>query len=385
MEMLADSAPMPGSPAFAALFNRVEDAIIVGDVATGRIVFINHAAEGLLGYPARDAYGLPIETLAAETLRPHVRQAIADYATNGRGDLSTSGPRLDLTAVRNDGEEITVELTLSALPDPGGDARYVLAIARDVTPRSRVEAEHRALLVAARDYAGRLEELATMQAGFTAMVAHELGTPIAAIRGLADLLLSHPLPADQQSSIIEAIRSEVVLLQRLVTDVQAASAIERDEFPVHLRPVSVVSLMADATAYAKTLPKSHPITVDADDTVITAMVQADPERIGQVLRNLLVNAARHTPSGTPIALRARRAPGAIRIEVADGGPGISPTDLARIFEKYGRGADALDRQTPGAGLGLYLSRRIIWSHGSDLTVTSSPGQETTFAFRLETV
>ena len=107
---------------------------------------------------------------------------------------------------------------------------------------------------------------------------------------------------------------------------------------------------------------------------------ADPERIGQVLRNLLSNAAKYSPEGTPIELRVIDKKGRVRLEVADRGPGIHPDDVTRIFEKFGRGRE--DRKTPGVGLGLYLSRRIVRGHGSELTVEARPGGGSVFGFDL---
>jgi signal transduction histidine kinase len=115
----------------------------------------------------------------------------------------------------------------------------------------------------------------------------------------------------------------------------------------------------------------------------TARVWCDPERISQVLHNLLENAARHTPPGTAVELRAHQTGNRVRIEVADCGPGLPEEDVALIFEKFGRGQQAVARQTPGAGLGLHLSRQIIQAHGSDLTVESTPGQGSVFVFELK--
>ncbi|MGI8485021.1 MAG: sensor histidine kinase [Thermomicrobiales bacterium] len=114
-------------------------------------------------------------------------------------------------------------------------------------------------------------------------------------------------------------------------------------------------------------------------------VLADPELIGQVLRNLLGNALKHTPPGTLVTLRASRANGRVRIEVADEGPGIHQDDLPRIFKKFGRGHDAQGHRRAGMGLGLYLSRRIIEVHGGGLIVETEIGRGTTFSFELEEV
>ena len=212
------------------------------------------------------------------------------------------------------------------------------------------------------------------------MVAHELGSPLLAIRGFADMLSTGRLNADTQTQVIDAIRAEVHMLNALVADVQTSAAVERDDFAVHLRLVAVRVLLNDAVASAKTLSGQHPIEVMLPYDQI---VLADPERIGQVLRNLLGNAAKYTPAESPIILRATLQGTYMQIEVIDEGPGIHPDDMSRIFEKFGRGHNTLNQMSAGAGLGLYLSRRIVQAHGSDLAVTSVLGRGAAFSFLLE--
>jgi len=246
----------------------------------------------------------------------------------------------------------------------------------------RIAAERAALLAVEREYSGRLEELAALRADFTAMVAHELGSPLAAIRGFADMLATGELGPEEQRQALAAIRAEVDLLNSLVAEVQAAASVERADFAVQPRPVPVGALLAEAAAFARTLPGDHPVK-----TVIEArgQVWADPERIGQVLRNLLSNAATYSQPGTPIELRALSNGRRIRIEVADQGYGIPPEELERIFEKYHRGRHGRGQRAGGLGLGLYLSRRIVQAHGSDLTVRSQVGAGSVFSFELEAV
>jgi signal transduction histidine kinase len=131
-------------------------------------------------------------------------------------------------------------------------------------------------------------------------------------------------------------------------------------------------------------PAEHPFRqVRKGDLRVGQWVLADPERIGQVLRNLLSNAAKYSPEGTPIELRLLGKKGGVGLEVADRGPGIHPDDAARIFEKFGRGREG--RQTPGVGLGLYLSRRIVRGHGSELSVRTRLGEGSAFGFELAVV
>lgn len=244
----------------------------------------------------------------------------------------------------------------------------------------RVGAERGKLLAVELEQSRRMRELSVLKADFAAMVAHEFGSPLAAIRGYADMISTGSLAPDLQARTLDAIRAEADRLDALVDDVRAAAAVERDDFSVRPVPVDLDRLISDAAAYARTLPGGHAFTAKVS---ARGRVLADAERVGQVLRNLLDNAARYSPDSAPIEVRATPAGTAVRIEVADRGPGIELEDLDRVFEKFGRGAAG--EKVAGAGLGLYLSKRIIQAHGSELTVASAPGEGSIFTFELEAV
>ncbi|MDQ4045600.1 MAG: HAMP domain-containing histidine kinase [Chloroflexota bacterium] len=239
-----------------------------------------------------------------------------------------------------------------------------------------------ALLAEEQERTRRLEELAALKADFTSIVAHELANPVAAINAMSQMMTIDDLPDDLRRKTAEDIQAEARLLQMLVADVSDSARVERDDFAVRPRRVAVDRLIAEAEAYARTLPGEHPVSVEHAAHVD---VQADPDRIGQVLRNLLSNAARHTPAGTPIAIRTSRRAGKVVVEVADKGPGIAPEDRARIFEKFGQGRDSARRDVSGRGLGLYLSQRILQGHHSALALDSRLGEGTAFHFALEVV
>jgi signal transduction histidine kinase len=245
----------------------------------------------------------------------------------------------------------------------------------------QVAAERAMSLAAEREYVERLQDLAQLRADFTAIVAHELGNPIGTVVQAAELLATGPLDPIQTRALA-AINSSTAALIALVADVRVAADAERDDFAVQPRPVPVRTLLGDTTAYAMALPGNHPLAVE-DGTDVA--VRADRMRIGQVVRNLLTNAANYSPPGTPITLRTTRHGRHVRIEVIDRGYGIHPDDLPRIFEKFGRGRDVAGETHTGVGLGLYLSRRIVRAHGSDLTVDSTPGLGCVFGFELEVV
>ena len=368
------------------LFWVVRDAVVVGDAATGRIVLWNPAAERLFGWTAAEMIGESIERLVPASMLERHRLGIARYGETGHGPLIDSGRPIEVPALRRDGTEITVELSMTPLPDEAGTAegRYIAAFVRDATERVQLARERAAVLASAQHYATRLEELATLKAHFSAMIAHELGAPVAAVRALTDLLARGAVPPGDQPAILATIRTEIDIISRLVRDIEAGAEIDRDDFAVRARPVPVAEILADAMGFARLLPGDHPVREELAGAVVATQVLADPERLGQVVRNLLGNATRHTPPGTPIALQARlERADRVRITVADEGPGIAPEDRRRILEKFGRGRDAEQQRTPGAGLGLYVARRILSAHGTALEVDSVPGEGARFGFTLE--
>jgi signal transduction histidine kinase len=248
----------------------------------------------------------------------------------------------------------------------------------------RVASERAKFLAAEKERARHLEDVASLKADFTAMVAHELGYPLSAIRRLTEMLSRDGIDQDLRDRTLATIIKETDAMDTLVADVQTTADIERDDFEAQLRPVRLDALIDDAIMFTEARSAELPFETLLEGVEAHERVLADQDRIGQVLRNLLCNAAKYSPDGTRISLRvARDGGGRVRIEVADGGPGIHPDDLERIFEKFGRGRNGKEGQVSGAGLGLYLSRGIVRAHGSDLTVRSRPGSGSVFAFELE--
>jgi signal transduction histidine kinase len=244
----------------------------------------------------------------------------------------------------------------------------------------RLADERASLLAAAQKHADGLVEVAALKKDFTAMVAHEIDQPIAAVRAWTDVLAGEDLRPELLTRAISAIRAETLRLQALAADVQAIAKVDRDDFTVHLETVSASELITAATSHNRNLPGHHLVLVN---TLTDADVLADPARIGQVLRNLLNNAGKFSPDGSPIEVRGELLDAVVRIEVVDHGPGVEPSDVDRIFEKYVQGGHKAAGATTGAGLGLYLSRRIVQAHGSELAVTPTIGGGATFWFDLK--
>jgi len=244
----------------------------------------------------------------------------------------------------------------------------------------RVAAERADLLAAERERSRQIQGLADTKSDVARMVAHELASPIATIRGFLTILQTGDLVSHERDAALAIIAAETERLNAFAADVRAIATVERDDFAVNRFPVGVSMLLADATAFAQTLPGNHPF---ACPLTLKEQVLADPERITQVLRNLVGNAAKYSRPGSPIEIRATRCGDHVRIEVADQGFGIHPDDVGRVFAKFARGREATERRIAGTGVGLFVSRRIVESHGSTLTVSSTLGVGSAFAFELE--
>jgi signal transduction histidine kinase len=289
--------------------------------------------------------------------------------------------QLEKRYLRKDGRVIWIHLAGSIVRDADGPKNGIAQIV-DITERRHLEMDRAIMLASEREYTRQLRALTEMRGDLTAMIAHELRAPVAALRMMTFLLATGELSAQAEGEMFAAVKGEIERLDRLINDVADATSAEREDFSVQLSPVPLHVLFETAATYARATLGDHPFTMQP---ALDVRVWCDAERISQVLCNLLDNAAKHTPSETPVALRAHREDTRVRVEVGDRGPGLPAEDVALIFEKFGRGHQAAEQQTPGAGLGLYLSRQIVEAHGSDLTVVSAPGTGTVFAFDLEVV
>lgn len=340
----------------------------------GRYLQVNRALCDLFGYSEHELLSTTYQAIThPDDLETHTQAMKRMWS----GEVDNY--QLEKRYIHKDGHEVWVLSTASAVRNEG-EPRYAIVQIEDITDRRHLEIERAMLLANEREYTARLRALAEMRSDLTAMIAHELRAPVSALRMTTFLLATADLSPSDQAAMFAALERELEQLDRLITDMSTVTAAESEEFSIQPETVSVRDLLERAEAFACGALGQHPFTVTA---LTEANVICDPERISQVLRNLLANVATHTPAGTPVELRARQVGQRVRIEVADEGPGLSAEDAAVIFEKFGRGRQAAARQTPGAGLGLYVSRKIVRAHDADLKVTSRRGQGTTFSFELD--
>ena len=203
-----------------------------------------------------------------------------------------------------------------------------------------------------------------------AVVAHEIKNALAPL-GMTLQLVERQLLAGRPIAATDLAfsRAQVRLLSGLVNDLLDQAQIDLAALPFRPRPTDVCRLVQEAV---EAFRRAHdtPVAVDVPPGPLTARL--DPDRLRQVLANLLENAARYAPAGSEVAVRARSLDGQlVRIEVADRGPGLGDEEKTRIFDRFVRGAAG--RGTNGLGLGLYLCRAIVEQHGGTIGVDSQPG------------
>jgi signal transduction histidine kinase len=215
---------------------------------------------------------------------------------------------------------------------------------------------------------------------FIADASHELRTPLTSVRGLAEYGLQQGGEAGPEEllRLMGLIVREAGRMGGLVDDLlllarfDAGRALER-------RPVDLASIAAEAVQQARIVAAGRPITLEAAEPVI---VDADAERLRQVIDNLIGNAIQHTPAGTPVAVSVSSEPGSGRLTVADRGPGLTREQASHVFERFYRTDDARTRARGGTGLGLAVAASLAAAHGGELTVDAEPGHGAAFQLRL---
>ena len=211
-------------------------------------------------------------------------------------------------------------------------------------------------------------------------VAHELRTPLTNLRCQIEAIEDGLLAPGADT--VRSLREEVMLLARLVEDLQTVSVAEAGKLGLDRSTVVVRDLVEGALESFKRQAAERGLRLEAEIPELPP-VKADPARIGQVLRNLLTNAVTHTPGpGTIVVAAAPEGAGFVAVSVRDTGPGIAPDHLPHVFERFYRADPSRARATGGAGLGLAIVKGIVEAHGGAVVAESSPGHGTTIRFTL---
>jgi histidine kinase len=232
--------------------------------------------------------------------------------------------------------------------------------------------------------AAALETVEQQRITLIGNVAHELRTPLAGLEGYLEGLLDGVLPSDPET--ISAMQHEVRRLRRLVGDLQQLSRVEAGQTALRIEQVDLLELARRVVAQLRPQLLGQRLEVVVETRDEPLLIWADPDRIAQLLINLIGNAIRYTPEDSRITVRLTAADGRAQVAVEDTGIGIPPDALPYIFERFYRVDPSRSRSSGGSGIGLTIARHLAWAMGGELTAASAgPGQGSTFILSLPLV
>jgi histidine kinase len=234
-----------------------------------------------------------------------------------------------------------------------------------------------------------LEQVEQQRIALIGNVSHELRTPLAGLNGYLEGLMDGVFSADEETFAL--MDHEIRRLRRLVDDLQALSRVESGQISLHLTDFDlkpeiervVAKIRPQAEAQRLTIQCDFGEAIDSTDSPQVILVHADSDRVAQVLLNLLGNAIRYTHEEGMITVRLRQKQNVAQVDVVDTGMGIPEESLPYIFERFYRVDASRTRQSGGSGIGLTISRYLVWAMGGELTaVSEGTGQGSTFSFTL---
>jgi signal transduction histidine kinase len=234
--------------------------------------------------------------------------------------------------------------------------------------------------IAEREANQRLRELDRLKDEFASTISHELRTPLTSITGYVELAREEADP--ETDAYLAVVDRNASRLLSLVNDLLFVARLQSGRLDLEYEHVDVASLVAESVAAAKPQAAGAKVELRLRLTEDQTAVRGDRRRLAQVVDNLLSNAIKFSPESGTVDLTVARGNGRVMIEVEDHGIGISESDRERLFERFFRTQGALDRQIPGTGLGLYITKSIVEAHGGTVAARSAVGEGSSFVVEL---
>ena len=352
----------------AAFIESSNDAVIAFTLE-GRVVSWNPAASRMFGYSVAEATDMELESMVPEDLRDEQREM---FATLARGE---SVVQLETTRLTKSGRAREVSITASPAGDMNGTP-LAAAIIQDITARKRAEE-------ALYDAKSTAEAANRMKDEFLATLSHELRTPLASILLWTKMLQSRESDPAKLHDGLSAIRKSAESQKELIEDLLDTSRINAGKLRLQMRETDLPALVREAVDAILPAAQAKGVGLHADLAADAGTVLADPDRLRQVVWNLLTNSVKFTPPDGQVTVGLWRREKGIEIRVTDTGEGMTAEFLPHAFEPFRQGDASISRRHGGVGLGLAICKQLVELHGGTIrTESDGPGKGSTFVVQL---
>jgi PAS domain S-box-containing protein len=372
-QMLAATAVARSEERFRALAAAAPDIICESDLQ-GVYTYVSPACLTITGYTPEEMIGKDLYMLVHPDDVAHVQQACQALFSNREAPAPVY---LEYRAVRKDGAVVWLESRPVLSRDPAtGRVIGFIDCARDVTVRKTLEAE---LETARREAI----EAAEVKAAFLANMSHELRTPLTSVLGFTRLALDQPDLSPVSRDYIRKASNGGAALLATVNDILDFSKLEAGQVEIRPRPTGVAGLIHDTLELFSESAAAKGLTLSLETKDLPPAVSLDPDRLRQLLLNLVGNAVKFSETGEILVKAAwKRRGGILKVEVIDQGPGLSPEQQSLLFLRFSQIDGSLTRRHGGTGLGLAICRGLVEAMGGRIGVKSALGEGARFHFEI---
>jgi len=354
----------------AAIVESSDDAIISKDL-DGTIRSFNGAAERMFGYTAEEIVGKSILTLIPPERHGEEAQVLARLRHGERIE------HFETVRVARDGTRLEISLTVSPVRDESGTIVGASKIARNITEQKRsaerereLAEEREKILLAERVARAEAERANRVKDEFVALMSHELRTPLNAILGWTQLLRTHRNDPKMLDTGLEIIVRNTRHQADLISDLLDVSRIVSGKLALDLEDVHLSEIVTNSVEALHTVAKEKGVSLTYRLSGIAPLVVGDPQRLQQIVLNLVSNAVKFTPSGGTVTVTLRAVAEWAEIAVVDTGVGIAPQAIPTLFEKFRQGPASTTRRHGGLGLGLFIAKDLTELHGGTIDAWS---------------
>ena len=356
---------------YRRLFESARDGILILDAVTLKITDVNPFMTDLLGYTHKEFLGKELWEIGLFNDKDASKRAFQELQVTGYlryEDLplqSTKGQRREVEFVSNVYQE---------------DGRPVIQCnIRDITDRKRGEEELGLILEREQAAHAEADNANGIKDEFLALLSHELRTPLTSILGWSDLLKEGTLDQAAAQRALETIGRNARAQRQLIDDLLDTSRIITGKMRLEVRPVELAPLIEIVVEAVRPAANARNIRLQTTLGALTSPISGDPQRLQQIIWNLLTNAIKFTPKGGSVEVRLERIESHLELVVNDTGEGIEPEFLPHVFDRFLQSDSSSTRRHGGLGLGLSIVRQLVELHGGSVTALSQgAGQGATF-------